>query len=426
MGRFDRGPDRRAREHDTLGCAGRPGGGDDHRGVDLGPPARPAASIRSARLRSIGSPGSGATTGPPASASARAAGVSSGSTVRRRFGSAPAVVTGHKSIARMSGVPTEPCAYAIGLRIRFRGITERQGMVWRGAAGWAEWSPFLDYDGPELVPWLRAADEAADLGWPAAAPYPNSGQLSRFRPSGPEQAAALTAAAGCRTAKVKVAEAGQTLADDLSRVEAVRAALGAGGLVRVDANGAWDVEQAETAIRQLARFGLEYVEQPCRTVEELAELRVRLARNGVDVLIAADESIRRAEDPLPGGRARSGRHRGAQGAAAGRRPGLPGDRRTDRASGGGVQRAGDLDRHPRRAGPRRGAAGPALRLRAEHGRPAGRRPGRRIRCSPSTGVLDVRDLVVDEDALLAQPGRRGRPGVLAGSSHEDQAAGADG
>src|SRR5207342_1931708 len=58
-----------------------------------------------------------------------------------------------------------------------------------------------------------------------------------------------------------------------------------------------DIEQAETAIRQLARFGLEYVEQPCRTVEELAELRIRLARNGVDALIAADESIRRAEDP---------------------------------------------------------------------------------------------------------------------------------
>ena len=80
-------------------------------------------------------------------------------------------------------MPTEPCAYAISLRIRFRGITERQGMVWRGAAGWAEWSPFLDYGGPELVPWLRAADEAADLGWPEPLRDPNSGQLSRFRPS---------------------------------------------------------------------------------------------------------------------------------------------------------------------------------------------------------------------------------------------------
>ena len=193
-------------------------------------------------------------------------------------------------------MPTEPCAYAIGLRIRFRGITERQGMVWRGAVGWAEWSPFLDYDGPELVPWLRATDEAADLGWPAAlrTRIPVNVTIPAV---GPEQAAALTAAAGCRTAKVKVAEAGQTLVDDLSRVEAVRSALGSGGLVRVDANGAWDVEQAETAIRQLTRFGLEYVEQPCRTVEELAELRIRLARNGVDALIAADESIRRAEDP---------------------------------------------------------------------------------------------------------------------------------
>ena len=62
--------------------------------------------------------------------------------------------------------PTIFC-YALGLRTRFRGITERQGMVWRGAAGWAEWSPFLDYDGPELVSWLRAAEEAAERGWPA-------------------------------------------------------------------------------------------------------------------------------------------------------------------------------------------------------------------------------------------------------------------
>jgi O-succinylbenzoate synthase len=113
----------------------------------------------------------------------------------------------------------------------------------------------------------------------------------------PDRAHALAAAAGCATAKVKVAERGQALADDLARVEAVRDALGPEGHVRVDANGGWTVEEAETAVRQLARFGLEYVEQPCARVEELADLRRRLARSGVDVLIAADESIRRAEDP---------------------------------------------------------------------------------------------------------------------------------
>jgi O-succinylbenzoate synthase len=170
-------------------------------------------------------------------------------------------------------------------------------MVWRGAAGWGEWSPFLDYDGAELVPWLRAADEASEQGWPP--PVRTVVEVNSTVPAvGPEPAFARARAAGCRTAKVKVAKSGESLADDLVRVEAVRDALGPDGKVRVDANGAWSVEQAESAIRQLSRFDLEYVEQPCRTVEELAELRRRLARAGIEVLIAADESIRRAEDPL--------------------------------------------------------------------------------------------------------------------------------
>jgi O-succinylbenzoate synthase len=186
--------------------------------------------------------------------------------------------------------------YAIAMRTRFRGIDERQGMVWRGGVGWAEWSPFLDYDGPELVPWWRAAVEAAEQGWPE--PVRTRVPVNSTVPAlPPDRAHALAAAAGCATAKVKVAERGQALADDLARVEAVRDALGPEGHVRVDANGGWTVEEAETAVRQLARFGLEYVEQPCARVEELADLRRRLARSGVDVLIAADESIRRAEDP---------------------------------------------------------------------------------------------------------------------------------
>ena len=187
--------------------------------------------------------------------------------------------------------------YAIGVPTLFRGLTERQGMVWRGAAGWAEWSPFLDYDGAELVPWLRAADEAAEQGWPP--PVRTAIEVNSTIPAvGPEPAFARAQAAGCLTAKVKVAEPGGSLADDLARVEAVRDALGSAGRVRVDANGAWSVDQAESAIRQLSRFDLEYVEQPCCTVEDLAGLRRRLARDGVEVLIAADESIRRAGDPM--------------------------------------------------------------------------------------------------------------------------------
>ena len=110
----------------------------------------------------------------------------------------------------------------------------------------------------------------------------------------PDRAHAIVTAGGCRTAKVKVAERGQTLADDVARVEAVRDALGPDGLVRVDANGAWDVDEAVRAIAAIDRAagGLEYVEQPVMAVEDLAVVRRR-----VDVPVAADESIRRAEDP---------------------------------------------------------------------------------------------------------------------------------
>ena len=190
----------------------------------------------------------------------------------------------------------EPTTYAIAMRTRFRGIDVRQGMVWRGRAGWAEWSPFLDYAGAELVPWWRAAVEAAETGWPT--PLRDRVPVNSTIPALPPQAAHdLAAAAGCRTAKVKVAEPGQSLADDLARVEAVRDALGPTGRVRVDANGGWDVAEAERAVRALARYDLEYVEQPCADVVELADLRRRLTRSGVDVLVAADESIRRAADP---------------------------------------------------------------------------------------------------------------------------------
>jgi o-succinylbenzoate synthase len=183
--------------------------------------------------------------------------------------------------------------WAIPMRTRFRGIDLREGVLLRGAAGWGEWSPFWDYDDIECVPWLAAAREAADVGWPA--PRRTSVPVNVTVPAlGPEQAAQIVrASAGCRTAKVKVAEPGQTEADDLARVEAVRDALGPTGQVRVDANGSWDVDTAVRMIRLLDRFALEYVEQPCRTVEELAAVRRR-----VDVPVAADESIRRAEDPL--------------------------------------------------------------------------------------------------------------------------------
>ncbi|CAB4917824.1 unannotated protein [freshwater metagenome] len=183
--------------------------------------------------------------------------------------------------------------FAIGLRTRFRGITVREGVLLHGEAGWGEWSPFLEYDDATSRPWLAAAREAADVGWPA--PLRDRVPVNVTVPAtDPERAHAIVTAGGCRTAKVKVAERGQVLADDLARVEAVRDALGADGLVRVDANGAWDVDEAVRAIAALDRAagGLEYVEQPVASVEDLAVVRRR-----VSVPVAADESIRRAEDP---------------------------------------------------------------------------------------------------------------------------------
>ncbi|MVA75514.1 o-succinylbenzoate synthase [Auraticoccus sp. F435] len=182
------------------------------------------------------------------------------------------------------------------MRTRFRGITRRQGLLVQGPAGWAEWSPFLDYAGAELVPWQRACQEAAELLPPP--PVRTSVPVNCTVPAlDPERAHALVAASGCTTAKVKVAERGQTLADDLARVEAVRDALGRRGAVRVDANGGWDLDAAEQAVGALRSLDLEYVEQPCASVEELAALRRRLARRGWDVRVAADESIRRSGDP---------------------------------------------------------------------------------------------------------------------------------
>ncbi len=183
--------------------------------------------------------------------------------------------------------------FSLPMRTRFRGITVREGVLLRGAAGWGEWSPFLEYDATVAEPWLRAAEEAAAGDWPA--PVRDSVPVNVTVPAvGPERAHAIVSAGGCRTAKVKVAEPGQSLADDQARLEAVRDAIGRDGKVRIDANGGWDVDTAVAAVAVLDRAagGLEYVEQPCATVEELAAVR-----RAVDVPVAADESIRRAADP---------------------------------------------------------------------------------------------------------------------------------
>ncbi|MGN6636510.1 MAG: o-succinylbenzoate synthase [Oryzihumus sp.] len=186
----------------------------------------------------------------------------------------------------------------IPMRVRFRGVMEREAVLMQGPAGWGEFAPFLEYDDAESARWLAAALEAGWQGWPVA--QRSSVPVNATVPAVPadEVAAVLARYDGCTTAKVKVAERGQQLADDVARVAAVREVMGPEGRIRVDANGGWDLEQAREALSRLARYGLEYAEQPCATVEDLARLRTALARNGIEVLVAADESIRKASDPL--------------------------------------------------------------------------------------------------------------------------------
>lgn len=184
--------------------------------------------------------------------------------------------------------------YAIPMRARFRGVTVREGMLIEGPLGWGEFCSFADYDDRVSASWLAATIEQCTLGWPE--PVRDRIPINCTVPAvGPERAHGITASSGCRTAKVKVADHSESLGEDLARVEAVRDALGSDGAIRVDANGVWDIDTAVAHIRQLdkAAGGLEYVEQPCRTIEDLAAVRRR-----VDVRIAADESIRCAEDPL--------------------------------------------------------------------------------------------------------------------------------
>lgn len=179
--------------------------------------------------------------------------------------------------------------------MRFRGVEHREAVLLEGPAGWGEFAPFLEYEDPEAARWLASAVEAAWRGLPT--PRRTHVEVNATVPAVPagQVPEVLAAFDGCRTVKVKVAQAGQDLTQDLARVRAVREVLGPGGLIRVDANGGWDVPSAYRALLELAPLGLQYAEQPCRSVPELLDLAGLL--DGA-VPLAADESIRRAEDPL--------------------------------------------------------------------------------------------------------------------------------
>lgn len=190
---------------------------------------------------------------------------------------------------------------ALPMTTRFRGVTVREALLLQGPEGWSEFSPFTEYSDAEASTWLAAAIDDAWSPRPAAV---RTGiRVNATVPAvDPERVPTVLARYdGCRTAKVKVAERGQVLADDVARVRAAREVLGPEGRIRVDANAAWSIDEAERAVHALAEFDLEYVEQPCATVPELAELRTRVKHMGIP--IAADESVRRAADPIAVARA---------------------------------------------------------------------------------------------------------------------------
>lgn len=182
---------------------------------------------------------------------------------------------------------------SLPLTIPFRGINVREAALFLGTAGWAEFAPFLEYDDIEAATWLQAAIDFAGQTTPAI--VRETIPVNAIVPGVPAEQVAALIPSGCRTAKVKVAAADGTLAEDIARVKAARTTLGAAGRVRIDANGGWNVDEAEHAIHVLAPFDMEYVEQPCATISELIELRQRIKY--LDIPIAADESVRKAADP---------------------------------------------------------------------------------------------------------------------------------
>lgn len=186
---------------------------------------------------------------------------------------------------------------SLPMRVKFRGIMERETLLLRGPLGWGEFCPFPEYGDAEASRWLAAAIEAGWVGFPEPVRQVIPVNATVPAVSADRVPEVLARFGRVDAVKIKVAERGQTLDDDYARVAAVRTLL-PDAAIRVDANGGWDVPTAVSALTRLAAVGLEYAEQPVPTIEGLAEVRSRLRAAGTPVLIAADESVRKESDPL--------------------------------------------------------------------------------------------------------------------------------
>ncbi|MFM1984080.1 MAG: hypothetical protein RL723_515 [Actinomycetota bacterium] len=186
---------------------------------------------------------------------------------------------------------------SLPLRTRFRGLSDREILLFEGPNGWAEWAPFTEYTDEEAATWLKSAIEfgylelpklhrdriAVNATLPAVTPDLIEKVLSRF--------------GEFQTVKIKVAESGQSLQQDLDRIFAVRK-LYPDAKIRLDANGGYDIATANLLANAMHENGvpLEYLEQPVATIAEMAELKLQVNRLGIK--IAADESVRKVSDPL--------------------------------------------------------------------------------------------------------------------------------
>ena len=186
---------------------------------------------------------------------------------------------------------------SLPLRTKFRGLEEREALLFEGPNGWAEWAPFVEYTDEEAAVWLAAAIDfsygelpilhrdriAVNATLPAVSPDLVERVLTNF--------------GAFSTVKIKVAETGQTITDDIARIQKVRE-LYPDSKIRLDANGGFEISQAIDLVNGLKTVGIEieYFEQPVASIAEMAELRLQLSHIGVK--IAADESVRKVSDPL--------------------------------------------------------------------------------------------------------------------------------
>jgi len=175
----------------------------------------------------------------------------------------------------------------VPMAIPIRGIAFRDATLVRGGMGWGESSPLPGYPVSSRA-CAQAAIEAAVLGFPdpVRSVIPVNALIPEQDPVAAADHARRAVDQGYRTLKLKVGDDG-----DAARVEAVRAAVGDDIALRLDANGAWTLDDARDRVQRLARYSPEYIEEPVHGLEDLARLRM-----DVTVKIAADESVRSLED----------------------------------------------------------------------------------------------------------------------------------